>query len=860
MARALERWAVAILASAAIACTSRTLDPLITAAGPGDLVVSAILSPTGQLTAAALLDADGFDRVNIEERERVVVWTIRAADLVGEDHLPLSPERLGEVRVRLTRAPADPDRGACRRCLGRVAAPPQIISAGDSCPVPAFAEVLVRGVDARPVEISGEHRDGLRLEWPGACACGSGATLALDRAEIVGRRAGEWPVEVAAQAADGSVGLFGARLARRVAVDGTVRDGTIPVEGFLTSGAGALDGSFVLASQTRAQWQNRGLLVDPGFEPHPLGALPFVAYRMKRIRGFDAIFVAGSANPGEGGLFACEVEGASSRVACQSILPSAQVVGKWLGDVASAGPRQVVTVGDQGAYAVGRLDGSTDRWEFVADSVFGRSFVIPGTGEMRTASELATVASIGSRLYACGTGDRPDGGYDRLLLSAIAPAMSVPLALIEWSAVAAVPADFCGRFAEVPGRPDRLRISFPGTSITFEVGSDPSDAAQIEHDPYALESVTPDWTLGTTEGRNVYRQSSTTAAPLEQVYGSTVSFDAPYPAVAARGRAFYTFGTDPLIIEPGAVAETRASAVDRFTAADEPTVARYDPSTDTFLVIGLSEGQPWLKRLSPDGGGQTIELGALAGEMLIGLAHLSRGRFVVASASRLWLLEGDRLDPLPIDWDDPATAELEGTPRVTEPQRCYLPRYRSNVGPTPLWMSLEGAGRGVAFAGGCDGALVRIGPSGVQRVSVLGPNLQNEPTRLGARPPAISAIRAACADQVEVAATGRNESQELARVWAIFARSEDGAPVIGDHPELRGLRGDTSGMPVAIFGTFENPQVLLSFGIPRGVFLSADGAALLPFGTRLRAWAENEHGEALLSTEEGFLLLLRPSR
>lgn len=814
-------------------------------------MIAAVVGASGRVEDVTLLEGGARTDWEIAEGDQVIVWIVRAADLLGEDHLPLSRDRIRALRVRRTESPADPGVGACGRCLGRVASAPQIVYAGDSCPIPVFAEAAVRAAEDRPFEITPEIRDGIRIEWPQECACAVRRSLALESAQIVGRRAGEWPVEVAAQAADGSVGVFGARLARRIAADGTRLEGTIEVEGYLTGGAGALDGSFLLVSQSE-QWLNRGTLVDSDFRSHGLGELPFAARRMKRVRGFDPIFVVGAANPGVAGLFACDVVTTAARADCRSLL-QVPLPGKWLGDVASAGPRQIVAVGDEGAYAIGRHDPSTDRWNFVTGTVLRKTFTDPAAGVTRLGGELKSVGSVGSRLYACGAASGVGPG--RLIWTSPVPQEGAPLSDLTWSAVTEYPSAVCGAFAEAAGRPDRLQVYFPDRATSLELGPDPAIWVELADQPYDLETVTPGWALGTTRWRSVHRRASrTTTTAFELVYGSTTAFTDAAPAVAARGRELYTFGSDPLVIDPedGSV---RSSPVERFAGNEEPLAARYDPATDTFLVIGLTSGQRWLRRLSPTGGSAAIDTGAVAEEPFAGLAPLVPGRFVLADTRALWILEGDRLSPLPIAWDDPVTPEQDLPPDITPDLRCQYPQYLA-WGGVRLWAGLDGGGQGVALATGCQGALVRVGPGGAQSIS-MGRTVQHDPTGLGTRPPMITAVRAPCPDRFEITADGREDLRQHARLWTVSPRTEDGAPIVRDSPELRGLSGEPLGQPKAIFGATSNPLLLVS-SVGRSLLVRTERHAVLPFGVLLRAFAENDRGEVLLSAQEGFLVLIRP--
>lgn len=837
-----------LLAASGAACDRGVLDPLITGAEPGDLVVAAVIGEDGRAVRMIDLDRELHAQIEIQEGERAVAWTIRGQDLVAPDGLPLGPERVSQARARLRDAPTEPEVGQCGRCLGRIATPPQIVYAGDSCPIPIFAAAAIRGTDEGPLEVGAEARNGIRIEWPGACACEPPPSVDLSRARIVGRRAGEWPAEIAAQAADGTVAVFGSRLARRIGPGGATRDAFFTPEGALVAGAGTADGRFLLASQAGSQWQNRGAIFDEAFEAHAVGSLPFSALHMKRVRGFSTIFVAGRAAPGEPGLFACEVISPSSPPDCRSLLPRGQVAGFALHDVANAGSGQIVAVGDQGAYVL--LREQSGAWQ-VLDSGALSTFIDPGTGAQIIGGDLQTVGSVEGRLFACAE----SGVAERPLWTATTPPSDQASVRVAWTGLLSVPSGTCGRFFEAPGRPDRIRISFSDSQRTLELGVDPADIQEVPYEPYDLETVSPGWNLGTNRQRVITRRSTSTAsAPLELVYGSTISFTHPYPAVAARGDTFYTFGSDPLMVGPDG--EGAPWPTGRLGDGDLPIAAAYDEASGTFLVAAIADGAVSLFRLALDRDRTKIDASALSGEIPIGLAPLAPGLFVVATVNALWFLEGDQLSAIVEKWDDPATDPIETEPGIIEPRLCLLGFYG---GPLLHWMSVSGRGDGVAFASGCDGRLVRIDRAGATRVSMPAHTAQYDPAGID-KPPALSAVRVACPDQVQVAANGRESARERVRLWTIEPRSDDGAPVLADHPERRGLSGNPAGSPTMIFGAPASPATMVTFGgRPPSTIIPAGPDPELAFGAYLYTSAVNEGGQIMLTTKEGFLLLLSPA-
>ncbi|MBI4821627.1 MAG: hypothetical protein HY791_35525 [Deltaproteobacteria bacterium] len=80
--------------------------------------------------------------------------------------------RLAEAEVSLEGAPLPS--GSCGRCTTPSGSKTQLITAGDRCPVPRFAEaseVRANGLEAISLERLGELRAKIVLDWPGECGC-----------------------------------------------------------------------------------------------------------------------------------------------------------------------------------------------------------------------------------------------------------------------------------------------------------------------------------------------------------------------------------------------------------------------------------------------------------------------------------------------------------------------------------------------------------------------------------------------------------------------------------------------------------------------------------------------------------------
>ncbi|MBI2375612.1 MAG: hypothetical protein HYV07_16575 [Deltaproteobacteria bacterium] len=129
------------------------------------------------------------ERVEAElEAEWVAAYSIDVADLVqAEDGSPFEPQ----VGMRATkRGDQLAGFGECGRCAIPTTSPPAMISAGDACPIPAFAEGAVRVLDSMSHQPAFDRvdqlaRDQILLRFPGQCGCRDfGPPIAVQRLEL----------------------------------------------------------------------------------------------------------------------------------------------------------------------------------------------------------------------------------------------------------------------------------------------------------------------------------------------------------------------------------------------------------------------------------------------------------------------------------------------------------------------------------------------------------------------------------------------------------------------------------------------------------------------------------------------------
>ncbi|MBI4815390.1 MAG: hypothetical protein HY791_03995 [Deltaproteobacteria bacterium] len=832
-----------------------------------DLFVVALAIEGSPVTVA--LRAPSIPAV-LEGNTELVIFGFSTSDFVGPDGASVSDAELSGLVARSARRSGA--RSTCDTCTAASRRAPQVVFPGDSCALPAFARVFVsqpgntKLVEVRPGEdVEAEAlRSQIRMDWPGECANRDEVVPTPPRSsrfEVLYPKTDPWPIEVVAQTADGTIGLFSEKLALRVGPSGERIEARAPFVGPTQLAVGLRDGRFIVGSRAEARDGPRAEFYqfDAGsFESHRLETnladsdlprdLVYAAEaqvaRLGAPAGSEVLVVAGGRSVVDPWASLCVL---SASLTCTPIL-SGQADVEWTG----GGERltEAVVLEDGTVAVVGGT-----RLGFGAPGANGWAW---GSREPAVEGfELESLGAVGQQVFVCAEGD---GLGSRILTATITRDMGGeghpgP----EFVERFAYPRTVCGDFWSVPGSPRRLRMTLGTTSIEL-------DADRLNQEPRQLGDILGathyfEWVRSLTVDRilakdaaGVILQSGPTG--LQPVYGPRELAGRP-GALIATDAGFAGYFNDP----PGTFEVKRVDGSWNFEiqppvtgladSADVITGAVTDSTDGSVWLVGFTRTatsvRGWLRHQRTDA---VVEVGSVAGLRGIDIAEVAPGVFVILADNwGIWVLDHEILRPVELIWDDSATSESEGRP---EPA-VLCPDRLSSVGgpfgdpPLQTWRAVE-ARDGVAWAVGCSGVVARVTAFGSAPFAerMFSEDLTGGLSDGDGKPPALTVVRVVSPSRVLVGAEGRTRATaERGRLWEIRAGPLGLAALKNEdlrHP-LPAL-AFTSGAPFAILGE-PSALAIVTTSEADGSFQFLGSSLRLRFPAPLTAAASHQ-GDVLL--------------
>lgn len=812
-------------------CSPPTLVDLSSRFAPTDLLVLAATDASGALRETALRrPGEAATKVTLGAEERLHVFAIPPEAFVDNLGEPLRESDWSAVELR--RDGATPGVGSCGRCLVASGHLPHPVYPGDSCPPPKTIQprAFERSSDAEwdEVEVAASEREevrlALRLDWPGDCPCFPQDVADAPPAQLewLGLGPGQniedvLPAVRFAQAPSGKILLFAGE--RLEVVDPeqqttksrpwreVVPEGTLPVFAMGLPGDRFLIGIKPLESPDASLAILDGELSRSTSELMLAGDVGWA-----RLRAFDGgrayIWVRRGTDPFR--LLACQVDPA---IACVEALST---------DLNITDPRglRILPGGDLVALDGTRLITSIQGGQ-TSTFALGPPFTTrSSSGETATVTDVLDLGHLGRRLLlgAVATSSEtvvlttelgPNGG----MISAPQLVYRARLARAGFAAVTETSTRVRAYFQPWVERAGEA--TYGSAYVDFDARgapltpSRPIMGGQLESASCVMHHLgAVGHEVALTYGGSVFARGGA-QQQFVRIRGREL-LPAPWVAgaLAARNGEFWAF--------PGERAESPPPPIDPRTdlrllppgtlgASDIVTAAVYDHAQDAFILAGqtcVGQCRTWLRRVVPTGASTDIALPESITQQpcshvgppcrIKDIAEIDRERsrfaMIVENEPRIFLLDGEILSPVEIDWDDPQTLELETRP--SDGKLCGARNSRDlDYEATGALLDLDAA-FGTAFAVGCDGSFLRIEPwarpAVASRLSVAraGPDLLGALTinsnNTGA-PSQLSAVRALCADHAAVGAPVPSSSstrfdQGLGFVLELRADAESDLP------------------------------------------------------------------------------------
>ncbi|MBI2375717.1 MAG: hypothetical protein HYV07_17105 [Deltaproteobacteria bacterium] len=683
----------------------------------GDLVVG-VFSVDGAVSGAfAVRAGEAVTRLPAPEGGVLVAFVLGRDELVGPDGDALPDDFVPAVSI------GGADVG-CGRCLLDAPRPPMFVFPGDECAPPAFSRTFIPGAVYSP-EVAQSVRKRMRLHWPGRCPCPLGPILESEPRE--------WKLE--------STGTGDTSLYSWVVPTSTRSVMMISATGGLISEVGSAgrpvsaswgvplsffragDDTVLISLEptTRAGPETQEVVVhrmDPSL--NSVARLATGLFHLEFAVPFeDGLFVlSGDARPPgatrKPTLLTCR---AGEPIRCDPILATHQVNARDFEGVARGSDgfvaQYVPSAGGLGSVRWSKLPGPEVR-EVVADG--SRGHLVLENGELVeywiSDSEPLSVGSsvLGlPRTAAVTVGDR-EFVCAQLAGARVLVSLDAHVSNPRFHACAC-------RFA--------LRTRGGATALVsqgwLELGP---DLAEIESCPVSVGAVV---SLGLANGLEELEGDARSWAaidgqgdvfvgapggPLAPVLAAETR---PFRhALAARRDAFYSFQTDRVVVTDGELEGVRP--LDR-TLPGPPSNAIWSPESDLFLLSGSSvDTGSWLATL--DGDTLAVRELTATSDGLHGAVWMREGFLVAQKESLHVLRSGDLSAPIPIDWDDPNTPEIEQAPSSRCGAGGWL-RELANGGGTP-W--LVGCGETLlhVIGAGANARAVRVATKGILQDSISG--------------------------------------------------------------------------------------------------------------------------------------------
>ncbi|MBI2373991.1 MAG: hypothetical protein HYV07_08335 [Deltaproteobacteria bacterium] len=651
-------------------------------AGPGELTIATVLSSSGGFEVLTA-ETGAPIRAETGEGDRVVVFVLAAADFVDPNGVPRTEDELTRLQIR---AGPDAREGGCEYCSSPWPWPPMTTHPGDRCAIPKFARVYEgeRRLETLDPDVERVRRETI-LSWPGECACPAQPPppeLPDFERVVDNEGAKEWLAD------DGAVLLVRAQSVDRISVGGqrtSVRFPEHRSDGFVVGD--------LLLTRSPAGWQRLpASLSGPEVSVAPEIEIPTGVTHTQTLRapilGHTTIAIAFDSGIRKYRVYGCTLEPLRCAVLTESEL----------------NPRPIVEV-DAGIELLGgptlqliRPDG--------AQVDLGIAPAIPASSATR----------VGEHIVACR------GPYVW-----VGPRASAdPTSSQTWVEQAALPPT--GSCVGIVGSHDGRGVLLDQASAETHVtpfGVDASGALELGTVSNLFENDPELWSLATV----LMTRNEAPGFGLLLAFGGPwmrlirVSIDGTRERVAQRFAdgsrvgpigdredrllGFATNGVFELdldSLEPG----SKLAFVQGERLDGEPDRVWFDSTTESWLLLTYPRS---LFRARELDGAISLSRFDIPGARHV--AEIVPGVFAVAGPagnaqmSAVYRVEGDFVEPVEIEWDDPYTEATEIGPAPEEP-----PTY---------WNGALGATYGQAWLLGEGEVMLRVGATGpALRVHVPG--------------------------------------------------------------------------------------------------------------------------------------------
>ena len=876
-----------------------------------ELVV--VVSSKGGRLQTQFIDGLGL-RLDADEDRPVFAFRLRAEDYQAPDGHVLTREELRTLSLGFVsnEGVGSFPPGSCGRCLALSRVPPFRFSPGDACPIPAFeagasfqrngggyrcagapnSPLCMEGTPEEATAIEAVRR-GIRIQWPGPCACEiPDQAPSLRGLTVQGILPEEAPLPLSAFARlqDGRIAGFsdvGYALLDPNGLEPRIHWVT-PPWGVGIRSALTLDSGAVLAFGPRF---NTGLLdvyTFLRFEPTKTGLTPpqrldtatQVRPRSARYlaRGeklplflFGSVNISGNLLPGlaacnddlqcqDVSLERCRDERNNRQLRGVSILPDGTGVGVSDTAVYLKAPRE----------SLDPLPLPTDSW--VCTQPEGPFPADDGASSLRV-SFYREIAHLGNRVFICVTAEPApcETSFAAVLTATVAgtpDAALEPDLRVAYRAPARV---FCENFLPNPVNPQQLRlvlsggrtVDFDAEGHVVEQGTAIDDFGQT----VSVSDVVPlddDHAIFMTPGHRVFEVKEGRAT---LIYGPKGIPKASFRAIVSIGPgSFLAFG------DPAGVWEITGGSPDslpttRFIPDADGILTNLQVHTaawntqDQHVLLGGRQGDvPFLIEVEVDDRIRQVRTLTVPSDFdgltIQYLTSVGPARFVAATEqSRLLAIEDGTVTAVDIDWDDPTTTETEGPPFFSGDD-CRAPSSTPSV-----FRDLEGSA-GVAWAVGDEGSVLRVIGTRAERFAV-----PNDIT--------FDALAVTCPDIAHFGAMGLVETggavRSVLELYTLTSKPDPfdprGLSLLGiGKTEIEAVRVGSlrDGTPVGILRDFVAP------GQPPFAVVHTNGFLFRPFSTDpieyIRApfdptaVVQSEDGTVLFGADQGRLAIgrLRP--
>lgn len=656
--------------------------------------------------------------------DTIVVWALEPDKLIDETGRALDVE---DLHVRPASAAPPPDVGTCERCLVSAANGAQLLLPGDSCPPPVGT--AVQAFPPLPGQVLERLRHLVRIERKGDCACSKSPELS-DRAmafEITGFRADPEPIDTVEQLADGTIGLFAAQYIKTIAADGSVRErgrlrgdwcggdalGSQLGDEVLDAVAQS-DGRFLVLSSLVGDQPGFVRAVDADLQVHEMAltgaSRDFDPVALRRIDGSDDVILLGTHGQALEAPAAYRCRPLPRHLECASLFGPRQLASMRGATDALIGD-QLVVVDAAGGWLVG-WPTSTNAYNI---RVGGQPTRTRGPDGAIQITEFVSLGRRGDRLWACGHA-AAHPVHAAVVVTATVPAQAGDL---RWRFGALVTGTRCQPFVEAADGA-LLMPSSKTNSLKLTAAAPPVEEltrAEAFGGLKLLERFEPLATgnraLLQLDGSVLIQtldpaSTSTVHGPTSPVRGDMIS------ALLADGDSVLAFGPGGRLFrlrpDPAAPLMITPLGLTGLEVSDVPRAAAFDTRRGDIVLVGRGTA-PWIARVK-DGAAVKVALpvGHLTDDSdLLAVAEAAPGRLVVAGAQgTILIVDGEVVEVLPLEWDDPLTDAVEVAPVGSG--YCGVPPHLGSTWgkPDDLWRAVSGDGNGVAWLGGCWDAAARV--------------------------------------------------------------------------------------------------------------------------------------------------------